>query len=459
MKKMKTTAIAIALAAGVGTPAFAQVKQDIITITLSGTQQTSVSDTTAQNAGTFSAGPKFYKDGPSKLTDQNIIQYIAFTKHGNTGFYAHSGSTPHLVLVQGELSGFFNITPDIGHSLALYSGGILDGEFDSSDSDSDTSLAFSSDSTFVALDNGRNMLLNPIDSSEYPIGNHEPWGQIYVQYVNSSGQLDCDNVTYYFAVSVEECFDCFYMNSFMSTATFSSKTGSQVGPPCCSVSSALVGKGVDKYYMTFSFDDTINNPYLDEASSCWAGDDGLVAFFPGDGVDPDTIDYSDQIVSHLGKNEPNIARFTMNGIMTYSWTLNFYSTTESTSPDFLGTGSYSASGYGFVGLFCNLYTGTATFSEKLVKAGACCTGDDWASSWYGIGAEYVAMDESPGYQSVYDSGLYATPVNTSVDLTYHENFNRGGYENQTLAGNFAPSAWPTSAILVEPWDTSAPNPF
>jgi len=429
---------------------------------LSGTEQISVSDTTANNAGTFSAGPKYYKTGATKLTDLNIIQDIGYTVHGDANYFAHSRIVPHLVLVQGELSGFFNLTPDLGGSAssAVFEAPETDvdgltGIFDTADTDADTTLANSLDSTFVVLDSGRHMTNNPI-TGLFPVGNNEPWGQIFVQYYDSAGDLTCENVTYFFAFQVSECFDCFYMNSFVSTATFTTKTGQQVGPPCCSVASALVGKGVDKYYLTLSFDDTINNPYLDDDSSCWAGVDGLsAATIPGDGIEPDTIPYSDLIISHLGTTAPYVARFTMNGIMTYTWTLAYLNKTD-IAPDFLGTGSYAGTGYGFIGLICNLYTGTATFAEKMVAPATCC--EDayaWYDWWYGIGAEYIDTDGGP--ETLYYFGNYPTPVNGATSLTYHENFNRSGYEVNTE--NFAPAAWPTPGVLTQPWDDNVVIPY
>ena len=293
----------------------------------------------------------------------------------------------------------------------------------------------------------------------------QPWGQIYVQYLDASGNLLCENVTYFFAIQVEECYDCFYMNSFISDATFTTKTRSQAGPPCCGVGSTLVGKGKDRYYMSLSFDNTINNPYLNPDSLDWSGVYGYGWFnastIPGDGVFPDTITFSDVILSHIGKNEPYVARFTLNGIMTYTWTLNFLNKTD-IAPDFLGTATYAVNGYGFIGLFCNLLTGTGTFAEKLVKVGDCCTGEDWADSltggWYGIGAEYEAFDNSNGYATLYEAGDYITPMNVSTSLTYHHNFNRGGYEIKDPAFTIAPAAWPTPAILGNPWFT-APLPY
>jgi len=454
---MKTTlAIAIALATGVGTSVYAQnVKCDTITVSLNGQEQNDVSDSASViDSGTFSAGPMYYKTGKTKLTDKDIIKYIAFTSHANANYY---GAKSSLVLAQGELSGFFNITPDLASSEADRD---MDGTFSSADNDSNTTLANSTDSTFVELDNGRHMLVNPVDTSEYPIGHMQPWGQIYVQWINTSGTLECENVTYFFAISVQECYDCFYMNSFVSDATFRSVTTTSGGPPCCGSLSTLEGTGKDSYYMTLSFDDTDNNPYLERDSSCYVGTD--YAYFghldiPGDGVFPDTIPFSDNIRSHLFTDQPYVARFTLNGILTYSWSLKFINASD-LSPDFIGTGSYAANGYGFIGLFCNLLTGTATFTEKSVKSSLCCDGTDnefgaWLGWWYGVGAEYSDLDDS--IDTVYIQGNdgshspvepYPTPLNVSTSLSYHENFDATYPYN---AGDFAPSAWPTPAIAVQ----------
>jgi len=463
MKKMKLTlAAAVTLAACVSTQVYAQVKQDIITFALAGQQQTSVSTTTGNNVGNFSAQPHYYKTGGIKVTDQDVIHYIGFVKHGNANYY---GKAAHLVLVQGELSGFFNVTPDLGHSQVDDSSGYLDGDFSSDDSDANTSLANSLDSTYVTMSDGRHITNNPVNGLLVPPGHMQPWGQIYVQFTDSVGDLTCENVTYYFALQVEECYDCFYLNSFISDAVFTTKAGSQAGPPCCSVGSTLIGKGRDRYYLTLSFDNTANNPYLNPDSLNWAGDYGFgvlsASTIPGDGIIPDAIPYSDPILSHIGHNEPYVARFTLNGILTYTWTLNFLNKTD-IAPDFLGTGSYVANGYGFIGLYCNLFTGTATFAERLVKAGSCCTGEIWSdgsatiytTGWYGIGAEYLdTADTISGFETLYDAGLYPTPLNVSTSLTYHENFNRGGYETKNATDATFPAAWPSPAVLQNVWET------
>ena len=163
MKKMKTT-IAVALAACVSTQVFAQVKEDTITFSLTGQRQNSVSTSASTaNAGTWSAGPRYYQSATTKVTDQDIIHFIAYVKHHNATYYSTHAK---LVLVQGELSGFFNITPDLGNSIpqnetyntasAYYLDGIIDdgsGNGFTADFDAQTDIPNSTDSAFVTLAN------------------------------------------------------------------------------------------------------------------------------------------------------------------------------------------------------------------------------------------------------------------------------------------------------------------
>lgn len=542
MKKMKTT-IAVALAACVSTSLFAQtfVKQDTITFALTGTKQLSVSTSaTLQNAGNWSQGPMFYKSAPVKMTDRDIINDIGFVLYQNAKHYS---SKAKLVLVQGELSGFFNLVPN---DLALSEPdrdtspppnqngvplGTVDGWFNdagfTSDNDVSTALANSFDSTVFQLDNGRHWDVNPLvlqGVNTLPVGHLQPWGQIFVQDPSTTD----DNVTYFFAISVQECYDCFYLNSYVTTATFKKQTTSSSGPPCCSSESVIVGNGVDKYYMTLSFDDTLNNPYLDPGvnqvnnnSSLYIGDEvgtgkvaglgGPSSTIPGDGIQPDTIyrtipynaayntailsgattaeavaaakvaGFIDPIKAQVGFNEPYIGRFTLNGVMTYTWKLGFIDKTD-LNPDFLGTGKYVANGYGFIALFCTIFDcgSTVTFSEKSTKLTSDIVLDQpWSDWWYGIGAEYYTVLDEQGvpienhtpfenwienggstglypyvWNSTGESGaenqyqaqigpIYPSPINVSTSLSYHENFN-----NQYPAhskGSITWSAWPSPA--------------
>ena len=450
MKKMKTTILtAVALAACVSTQLFAQNKEDVITLSLTGQEQVSVSTSaTVKNAGNWTDGPKYYKTGTTKVTDKDVIKYIAFVLHGSPSFYS---SKAQLVLVQGELSGFFNITPNLGHSVADSD---MDGSFNSLDGDASTAIENSTDSSYVALDNGQHLRVNPLDNTLYPIGHLQPWGQIYVKDTGRSGYSVadplCENVTYFFAMTVEECYDCFYMNSFVSDATFTVKSAQQTGPPCCGTASTMLGKGKDRYFLSLSFDNTVNNPYLNYKNSfCYVGVDGIAGLtILGDGVVPDQINvnpYNNPIASLVGKSYPYEARFTLEGILTYTWNLQYVNSAD-INPDFVGIGSYSASGYGFIGLFCELFTGSASFTEKIVKT-TCCTGENWYDNWYGVGAEYEFADNNTGgYGTLYEDGVYPTPLNVSTSLSFHQNFDKSDYPWRSKD---APSGWFTTLPYPE----------
>jgi hypothetical protein len=111
----KTLITAVALAACAGTQLFAQnAKQGVITFALTGQAQSSVSDTTANNQGGWNSpavtGKAYYKTTSTKVATLNILQAIAIVLHNNAGFYS---SKAQLVLVQPELSGFFNLTDEL----------------------------------------------------------------------------------------------------------------------------------------------------------------------------------------------------------------------------------------------------------------------------------------------------------------------------------------------------------
>jgi hypothetical protein len=262
-------------------------------------------------------------------------------------------------------------------------------------------------------------------------------------------------VTYFFGITVQECYDCFYLNSFISDSTFTFKNipGHQSGPPCCSVSSTnvLLGAGKDRYYVTLSFDDTVNNPYLDNrnngtntalaaniiTSPYYVGVPGISPdLSPVDGVLPDVSGYVNPITSKIGKPSPYEARFTLNGILTYTWNLKFINTAD-LYPDFVGSASYPVTGYGFIQLYCTLLTGTVNINETIAKASTCCPEetdatsddgslDDW---WFAVGTYNDALDT--GVLDSLNSNLYflwdgfvpQTPLNTGANLSYHANFN------------------------------------
>jgi len=260
---------------------------------------------------------------------------------------------------------------------------------------------------YARLDTGRHFLPVPwaaydtttdtgtpyATTGEYPVGHMQPWGQVYVKdpgHKDPSGDPLCENVTFFFDFEVQECYDCFYLSSFISDATFKNNSGTQTGPPCCTSPGFLTGKGVDRYYMTLDFDNTVNNSYLNDATNDFNGDYyyGYVGFRGltptagvADGLTPDLLDYSDQIRSHLGFPSPYETRFTLHGIVTYNWSLKFINTSD-IAPDYIGSASYAANGYGFIGLVCQLITGTAAFTETAVKDVGCCDDEDWWDNEY-----------------------------------------------------------------------------
>ena len=465
MKMRKTLITALVLGACVGTQAFAQsTKEDTITFALSVQGQSSVSTSTAINAGYWSDIPTHYKTATKKLTQADIIKAIGYIMHGSGGYYSTKAS---LMLVQGELSGFFNIDDDLANDndpidspyygsqadhdyYSTPDGDILDGWFDTSAADS-TSISWGMD-TYVRLATGRHFKAVPdldyfgdaLNSDQtignYPPGHMQPWGQIYVKdpansHVSGTTTANpvCENVTFFFNLTVQECYDCYYLNSFISDSTFTFKAGSQSGNPCCTSPTDLTGKGVDKYYLTLSFDNTENNHYLNDTwndrysdynwfytgNEGWYPDD---AYFHGnyagvtpDGLSPDSVGYIDIIRSGIGIPFAYEMRFTLNGIFTYTWTLKFINSGDA-SMDFVGVGKYDANGYGFIALDCSLITGTATFTEKVVKDIGCCDDIPWYSNesgndgWYGPGDRYAYSD---GY---YDG---ESPFNPPTALTFH----------------------------------------
>lgn len=456
MKKMKTTLATAAALAAASTQLFAQnTKEDTITFSLTEQGQASVSSSaTANNAGTWftqttlkdgtvaGVGPTHYKTSSHKLTQVDILHSIGIVLHGSPSYYSAQAK---LVLVQGELSGFFNITPDLAASAADTNIDTtpvegFDGVFATDDGDADTSLAAGGNSLYAQLATGRHFAVVPSGSSTsgsatwgaYPPGHMQPWGQIYVK-DPTKGTAECENVTYFFSLTVQECYDCFYMNSFISDANFSfveSKGNS--GPPCCSLGSYMIGKGVDKYYLTLSFDNTENNPYLDPTKTDrYVGVTGLnpdANFGVNGGVDgisPDFLTFADSISSQLGRPSPYEMRFTLNGIVTYSWNLNLVNSGD-VAPEFVGTATYPCTGYGYIGLICQLLTGSASFAERVVKTSTCCLGDDWYNSWYGIGAyaDYNLKDDGQNFNAYLDyiDLPQATPLNVQASLTYHQGF-------------------------------------
>jgi hypothetical protein len=472
---------------------FAQnYKEDTITFTLTAQGQSSVSTSTAVNAGNWSQLPTHYKTTTKKLTQTDVLEAIAIILHDNAKWYSSKAS---LVLVQGELSGFLAMDPDLAHAYAEHDNDdILDGNYGDEWPmyDVSTDLPNATDTMFAQLPNGRHFQAVPesqfdltddefdIDTpadfiGKFPTGHQQPWGQIFVK-DPSARTVDgysydaitpwCENVTFFFAITVQECYDCYYLNSFISDSTFNFK-GTASPVPCCGSTQVMLGKGVDNYYMTMSFDNTVNNPYLNydmwdyidyyfETESWYTGwiglEPGYETVYPWiieyEGVYPDALPYFDPIKSGaLPDQEVYLMRFTLNGIMTYTWTLEFINSAD-LWPDFVGTGSYAVNGYGYIALVCDLLTGNVKFTEKIVKTACCLDNYYWYDYWYGPGyypIKHVDQEDSEyypdsewsdlwmdgvGYKNPYYNVDDITPFNTEASLSYHANFDES-YEPWT----------------------------
>jgi hypothetical protein len=443
MKKMKTTIItSVALAACMGTQVFAQKSKEspiMFNLSLNGQASVSTSKTVA-NAGDWSQEPLNYKTtGIKKMTQAGIIQDIGYVLTQNGVLASTFSSKASLELVQGELSGFFNVIPGISNAIPQYDdAGDLTGTNAGPDNGAlptqlnvDSTILSAKTVTFLALDNGRHYQTNPI-TGDVPVGHFQPWGQIFVKDPGAKGYSAtdplCVNVSFFFNLQVHECYDCFFLNSYITDTTFTEKVVSSTsgGPaPCCTGQSfsTLLGHGKDQYYLTLSFDDTIANVYLDpnEAEAgYYTGITGLISSFGlVDGGTPDTLPYVDAIRSSLGTASPYEAKFTLNGIVAYTWNLEFVNKTD-LLPDFVGTATYNANGYGFIQLVCQLITGTASITEKLANSATCCLDLPWYDAWYGVGWDGDATDvvyetDAPGVAGT----VPTTQENVPLSLTYH----------------------------------------
>ena len=454
MKKTLTTVAALVACAG--TQLFAQnAKEDVITFSLTRYAQNSVSTSaTSLNAGNWSDPPTVYKTATSRVTTTDVLKAIAIVLHQNAGYY---DSRAQLVLVQGELGGFFGY-PYIAQL--------------------DTSSTTDGDNIRFAT--GRNMTNNPTDGA-LPPGHNQPWGQIFVKESDAKGNVTlCENVSFFFAIRVQECYDCFYLNSFISDATF--KFTEKNGPPCCAGSAVTSGSGKDKYYMTLQFDNTLNNPYLnpfdyyypagttngwyiynsDEFYGAVGGINGLYppSIFGGktnsyliglrerdDGVNPDGLPYNESIKATVKtpidahSYDIYTLRFSLNGIMAYNWSLKFLNKTDA-YPDFVGGGNLPVTGYGYAQKVCSLFSGTVLFNEKVVSTAKCCLDEPWfnlnggalGGFWFGIGDFDKWADLSTGdpgdienyFDTASDTHLGdCVLVNSDLDLSFHPNFNKG----------------------------------
>jgi hypothetical protein len=435
MKMRKTLITALVLGACVGTQAFAapapaafQVKQGVINFAL--TRQYQVQP----NTNIFIPAPLVYSTKTAKVATLNVIQAISEVLYGTPN---HFSSKAVLILGKGaewhgESLDNWDHNPELSGFFGTFSP--LNWMFDAAQNGN------------VALDNGRNHHLN--DAAMYyanvtnkwvaaPTGLSEPWGQIWVE---DTGLIDpvtgltlCVNVTYFFDLQVQECYDCLYMNSFISDAKF--KPGQVNGPPCCSPTFTQGGSGVDKYYLTLIFDNTENNPHLDWYQYYYYTNDYYVNLdtsdsfaFPNynggltemdDGVHPDGLD---PLGTDFHPYDVYTMRFTLNGILTYSWTLKQLNKLDQW-PDFFGSATYPATGYGYIAKTCCLVNGTVTIAERLVADSDCCS----VIESIDIGNNsYSGYELSRGLYGELD-GFYTHPVGHyrafNDEIFYHPQFN------------------------------------
>ena len=441
------------MAACAATQLFAQnSKQGVITFSLASRTQVSVSTSkSANNAGLWSQIPTQYKTTTGKVNTWNVIQAISYVLHkGNPNFYS---SKAQLVLVQSELGGFFNITDELAKDTLAVAG--QQGQYNVTPDF--TSTLVGQGGSFARLATGRHIEAVPVGPNAtpylttgfWPVGHHQPWGQIFIKDYDTKGNVTwCVNVTFFFAISVEECYDCYYLSSFVSDASFKFSTPTGSGPPCCSPPESLTGSGVDRYYMKLSFDNTDNNPYLNKnCAAAWIGwgqlDPTQANYNPyagivgvtanalvADGTTPDLLPYVDSIKSGIGRPLPYEMRFALEGIVTYSWTLKYINKND-VAADFIGTANYAAYGYGFIALTCQLLSPgglvSASIAEKAIAIAKCCMDEPWygtwPTSWYGIGFNQAQdpWDQFGANNNLVPNG-FESPINTPADLSFHAGF-------------------------------------
>ena len=469
----KTLITAAALVAFAGTQAMAQnAKEGVITFALSAGEQSDVSTSASSRAGYWSQGPQYYTAKDVKKSTANVLSAIGQVLYHNGGAFS---TKAQLVLVQGELSGFFNVGETLGNHADIETD--LSWGFPSTDNGyasgaagyPPTDFQSTRDDLWAQLATGRHFRPNPMPlDGSWPVGHHQPWGQIFVKDPAANGYSAinplCVNVTFFFGITVQECYDCWYLNSFISSAKFQYKPNTVPGPGCCGKAADITGSGKDRYYMTLNFDNTKNNPYLNIANDAWIGQDpgtiaqpnpwwrataparivgmGTSGGLPGDGITPDLMEYIDLIHNGRYPFTDNVLRFTLNGVVTYTWTMKKINPAD-LFYDFVGSATYPVSGYGFADLVCALYTGSVSIAEKVSKAVNCCQDLPWYNSWYGVGwnlfQDQYPLTPIPG--DLADGSYFATPVNIPEDISLHIGYNEW-YEVR--------SQWPQSGGLGAP---------
>lgn len=326
----KTLIVALIAACGVGGEAYAQ-KDKLSTVNIALTRQYEYSTN-------FTGGKLTWKTKSAKIATKDVIAAMSSALfEGNIRF----SSSAQLVVAEGDFSGFFANWYDIQGS------------------------------SVVGLPNGYHRVMQLENAAgddwftvgEYPAGLWQINGQLFVK-----DGAACINVTPFFKLMIQECYDCFYLNSFITDSTFT--LGKQEGPPCCSPTFTLNGKGTDKYYITWTFDNTENNCAIYQYYNDYLGWSDVYGVDPyEDGVTPNDEPFYQSF-------DTRTMRWALNGIVTYKWNLKNFNNGDP-FPRFLGSATYDANGYGFIAKVCAMITGKISVAEKLVDATQCCY-IDWS---------------------------------------------------------------------------------
>lgn len=320
----KTLIAALIVSVGLGSQAYAQkVKQGVMTFSYTRQYQLST-NLTVDGSGNPTKWQA--KTKTAKVTQATVLAAIG--KVINRGF----SSKAQLVMVEDELSGYWS--PD----------------------------------TMVQFPEGHNTAPAP--------GLWQPYGQIFAK----DGTY-CTNVTSFFRILVWECYDCFYLNSFVTDSTFQRKASD--APPCCSPDFTASGSGTDKYYLKLSFDNTINNEELYRKEIILV-DGAPIVTYVLIGLDPHDNGITPDDETGYESFDTSVCRFSVNGIVTYKWSFKELNKGDG-NPDFIGTATYPSTGYGFIAKTCCLLNGSMTIAEKALDATSCCFTD----------GEYFPMADVP----------------------------------------------------------------
>lgn len=336
----KALIAALTVTVGLTSQAYAQKqKQSVMTMSL--TRQ-------YQSTGPITGNPGTWKTKTAKITQKEVIASIGIVL-GHT-----FTSNAKLVVADGDFSGFF----------ANWESFTYDGAFPHQDIEgveggppvgfpNGYHRAVDADGWY----NGNVATAGGLEGV-WPAGLWQINGEIFIQ--DGTDGAVCVNVTPFFYTMIQECYDCFYLNSFITDSTF--KLGTTDGPPCCQGTITTSGSGTDKYFVTMDFDNTVNNWAIDEYYNQYY-DLGVEALDPhDDGLTPNDVPEYQNI-------DTKVMRWRLHGIVTYKWSLKPYNSGE--IPRFLGTATLPAYGHGFVAKVCAMITGTVTIAEKLIS-GNCC---------------------------------------------------------------------------------------